>query len=268
MKILCIPDVHQTRVGLNYSKEHINDVDKIVCLGDYVDNWDSDKLWDTDCNPLKIIKDWVSFKKENLSKVELLWGNHDNSYLSDDFFVSGHQKFHHYEIKDCFKTNSKYFNISLKLDDWVFSHAGFSSKWVESFKWEIDEDPSDWCNKKFHQGELKYFNWCGLFDGSGDEPIQCPTWIRPPSLLQNMFYKKQIVGHTELNFSPIFLKPSKKIENSDDYYLGLIDSNEHNNFYILDTDNPPEQETLLQFNKRIKNATKRKSKNLQKNDFA
>ena len=38
----------------------------------------------------------------------------------------------------------------------------------------------------------------GFFSPSGDEISQGPLWIRPESLLQDAYYPKQVVGHTEM----------------------------------------------------------------------
>ena len=44
-------------------------------------------------------------------------------------------------------------------------------------------------------------DWDGIFSGSGDEKTQFCLWIRPHSLLEDAYYQKQIVGHTEYCFN-------------------------------------------------------------------
>lgn len=255
MKILCIPDPHQTLAGLDYAKAHIGEVDKIVCLGDYVDNWDSDMMWLTKFNPLKIIGEWAEFQKANPEKVILLLGNHDFSYLSEDRDgqnVSGHQWIHHAEIRNKFCENINSFQVAVKLDDWVLSHAGFSKLWVAGHV-PKENDPVEWCNEHLKAGKISYFDWCGLWSGSGDEPQQTPTWIRPNSLLKEMFFPKQVVGHTEFKYPPAIMRPFKK---DGEGILIAIDSGEHNCYYTLDTTAEIKGKTIAQLNKEVKKKEK------------
>ena len=82
MRVLIIPDVH----GLSFWKEpvnrYINEVDRVVFLGDYLDPYpDKGESVDTDDifgNLVEIIK----LKHEHKEKVVLLIGNHDYHYFS------------------------------------------------------------------------------------------------------------------------------------------------------------------------------------------
>lgn len=237
MKVLFIPDVHQTYEGLEYAKKHVDEVDKIVFGGDYVDNWESENWWTTNQNPLKVIDAILEFKEAHKDKVELLIGNHDVSYMTpceDGTHVSGHQWIHHAEIRNHLLKNSIEFKVGVELDGWVFSHAGFSSKWMDSLGKEVTkENLIETVNKMFTEQvtQIDWKGWgffldhCG-FDGSGDDPDEGPVWIRPKSLAAHSLFEKQVVGHTEVNL----------IVNLPVGGIYVCDCHEHNIFGWIDTE--------------------------------
>lgn len=59
-------------------------------------------------------------------------------------------------------------------------------------KYNHSDEDSSW----YDFDEL--LDWNGFFSGSGDEITQGPLWIRPESLLQDAYFQKQVVGHTEM----------------------------------------------------------------------
>ena len=165
MKILLIPDPHQTTIGIEFAKENIGSVDKVIVLGDYVDNWESKKMLDIpENNPLAIIDKFVEFKNENDSKVDLLLGNHDIGYLSKALYgnsVSGHQDAHEKLIREEFEKHLSSFKIAVEYDGVVFSHAGFSSFWVDSVTSKHKADKKDvinLCNSFVNDDKLSEFD--------------------------------------------------------------------------------------------------------------
>lgn len=75
MKIRVIPDVHGHDWWKNLITD-IEDLDYVIFLGDYVDEWElSDNII------LNNLKDIIEFKKSNIDKVVLLYGNHENLQL-------------------------------------------------------------------------------------------------------------------------------------------------------------------------------------------
>lgn len=254
MLIGIIPDVHQTTHFIKMVEDNINRLDKLVFLGDYVDNW-LEKIWwhIPEHNPVNTINKVVSYKQKYPNKIDLLLGNHCLSYLSKNpksKLVSGHQHEHDTEIAQAFLNNIKHFKIAVEYDGWVISHAGFSNTWVNNQK-EKGFDPDketiiDWCNKMLLEKNFHYFDWTGRLSPSGDEVTQTPTWIRPFSLMKDSYFNNQLVGHSETKLAPIFVTNKKT-------NLILVDSPEHTCYFELDTKNPPKFETVEKVLKTIRN---------------
>lgn len=261
MKVLVIPDVHGTHCW-EVAKEKINEVDKVVFLGDYFDSWTNE--WPDQGENFKNI---CEFARANPDKVSLNWGNHDWSYMSGTRFggnCSGHQHNHIGEIRALLTMNKDILNVATEIDDIVFSHAGFTKTWVKDMKQHLhmifDEYPDDdtgnpgkvWNEEEFsiellngivHELTHTYgddtfdeefdelLDWHGFFSGSGDEIMQGPLWVRPSSLLRDAYYPEQVVGHTEYAFwgEPITLV-------GDGNKIVLTDSAEHNNIFVVDTE--------------------------------
>ena len=82
MKILVIPDLHGNDIWEKIVEQEINNVDKIIFLGDYVDSYhlSDDKI-------LLNLRNVITFKIRNKDKVELLLGNHVYLYLNFIFRI-------------------------------------------------------------------------------------------------------------------------------------------------------------------------------------
>lgn len=90
-------------------------------------------------------------------------------------------------------------------------------------------------------------DWDGCFSGSGDEPSQFCLWIRPDSLLDDAYYKKQVVGHTELCiYDKVYLQ---KGENK----IIIVDSPKHEIYDVFDTQKEYTFLSVLEVNKIHKN---------------
>lgn len=105
-------------------------------------------------------------------------------------------------------------------------------------------------DENFIYGFDELLDWHGCFSGSGNEVTQGPLWIRPEALLDDAYYPKQVVGHTEYcidNYCAL-----KKGDN----YLLVADSPSHAVMEVFDTENPPAAETILDYEKFYKRAKK------------
>lgn len=236
MKIMIIPDIHGNwKNTIQYIIENKNQVDKIVTLGDYFDDFDeklNGKIMIDGFNTL------MKLKKAENEKFEILLGNHCLSYISNPN-VSGH----HYQYASAYKNiimnNIDYIDIITKINDWYFSHAGVSKTWYEWFinneriqKLNIEiNDHVKIINTAFHSGFFGFFDYnrLGKDLGDGDSEIQGPLWIRPNSLIKSSLFDKQIVGHTELCKG----KPLT-VELNDGKKIMFTDSPTHDGYFIME----------------------------------
>lgn len=236
MKILVIPDIHGSENWKSNYLNNINNVDRCVFLGDYVDSFNDNERGENAALNVENILNTVDF-----SKTDLLLGNHDISYCYKslgDNRVSGHQ----YEMTErygnLFEKNKDKFKIAVEYDGWVFSHAGFTSAWVEntkaSFKFKFHEDPKEnpieLSNELWQKYDCRFFNYNDHdWSGYGDSILQGPAWCRPSALSDDMYYDKQVVGHTEVENSPLIITKNNKT-------IIICDSRNHDTFFILDTE--------------------------------
>jgi hypothetical protein len=227
MKILAIPDVHQT----SYWKEVIQEIDNfdyIIQLGDWFDNWNTD--W-VNSDPIQNFQDAVDFSRMN-PKFKICLGNHDISYLLKSH-CSGYQFTHSVDIKEVLLKNIDYVNIAYEFDEWVFSHAGITKNWMKNHNFTSIQDIND----ALHRRDFEVFQFDG-WDMYGDDISQGPTWVRPYSLFINAAYKYQVVGHTEMKESP-YICTKEKFPTTNESIPGqkiiIIDDAEHICMYELDT---------------------------------
>lgn len=281
-KILVIPDVHgshQWEVAKSISPDSY---DYAVFLGDYFDSWEND--WPDQGENFKAI---CNFVREDPAHRKLLIGNHDWSYISgtrDGYRVSGHQSGHILEIRNLLEQNLDIIDLAFECDGWVFSHAGFSKTWVASMKqvlhqildkwpeendsenksliWDEKEYCIDLLNQQWHTvthsveeenfwyGFDELLDWYGFFSPSGDEISQGPLWIRLESLLQDAYYPKQVVGHTEMClYEKVFLHQKKN-------KVVVADSALHEVYSVFDTSAEYSFITIPEFFKWYKNTLK------------
>lgn len=123
-KIIIVPDVHG-RTFWRLAKEKINEIDRVVFLGDYLDPYPVE-----DISPEKAIEELkkiINFKKEFSEKVILLIGNHDYHYmnlLKEIFPCSRYDFKNAQKIEQIFNDNQELFQVLYKEGKYLFSHAG------------------------------------------------------------------------------------------------------------------------------------------------
>ena len=196
----------------------IDEFDRIVFLGDYVDTWKN--KWSAQISNLFNI---VRFKKDNPEKVNLCWGNHDTSYYLNEQ-CSGYQPEHAVDLKDFFEKHKDYFEVVYEYDNWVFAHGGVSEKWMKCAGIEAVSE----INQLFKE-RPNFFKWVGP-DEFGDNENEGPLWIRPRSLINHCIKKYNFcVGHTESN-EPRIIHKNKQL-------FVFTDTQEHDTITIIDTKN-------------------------------
>ena len=206
MKLVAIGDIHGRDIWKQIvAKEQ--DADEFVFVGDYFDSF-TVKGPDQINNFLDIIE----FKKQSKVPVILLVGNHDHHYYPgvDDSGTSGYQTLLAPSIKYVVNENKQYLQAVYQSGEFVFTHAGLSSEWLDdSIKgWNADNVVNK-VNELFQYqpGKIAYRSYKQVGDqvygaqGYGNEAFQGPIWIRPAALMKankKTLRKKiiQVVGHT------------------------------------------------------------------------
>lgn len=216
MNILVLPDIH----GRQFWKtpcEHIDEYDKIVFLGDYMDPYDFEHITVEDA--LLNFKEIVDFAKNNKDKVVLLLGNHDMPYFSSTYFNFSyyhcrHSSEHHDDIKQIFNDNIELFKIAHVEDDVLFTHAGITPGWLmtvftEKYKITSLNDLVFSLNNLLNTEEgLKYLFMISSDRGGRDRYASCiwadasdTMWYQqmmqdPDCTVQEIMKVKQVYGHT------------------------------------------------------------------------
>ncbi|MDR0784714.1 MAG: metallophosphoesterase [Treponema sp.] len=158
----------------------------VYCVGDY---WDSFDI------PYEVQnRNFIELTQvaRNDSRLHLCLGNHDLHYIAYGEEYSGYQWRYHNAIKKKILAAMPLLKIAYAVDGWVVSHAGFSKTFMRETGCAAIEDIQARFDQNF--GFLGFNKACA--DTHGNDPRQGPLWIRPESLISDMYFKQQIVGHT------------------------------------------------------------------------
>ena len=206
MKTVIIGDIH----GRDAWKQIINqeqDADRFIFVGDYFDSFDIPGL--IQCQNFQ---DIIEFKNTTDKEVILLIGNHDYHYFPEigENGCSGYQTRMAPTIQHIVDTNRDHLQLAYQFDDFLVTHAGVSSIWLDDtiVMWDV-ENLAMYLNDLFKYQPLKigYRSYKQIGDqvygtgGYGDETFQGPIWIRPKSLMKANYDTlrtkiRQVVGHT------------------------------------------------------------------------
>lgn len=191
-----------------YEKEKPNDTSiyEVVLLGDYLDTYERIKP-EEQVDGLKYLLELQKKHQKEEGKFIMLMGNHDFHYYVDDQHYSGWNPKTYVLVNPVLseaitKHQMKFAWID-QTNRTIYSHAGVTNKWInERDKVPIpinmiDVAPMD--DFKFTYGKH--------MDPYGNDPLNGPLWVRPESLLFDMYADfdndihkvttwTQIVGHT------------------------------------------------------------------------
>jgi len=198
MKIAVIGDIHGLETWRHITKD-IDELDKIIFIGDYVDSYHAINQLQRQ-NLLGIIQ----FKDDNPDKVVLLLGNHDMHYVNDNLECSGFSWNKYKLFHSIYRDNLDKFKMIHREGDFIFSHAGLSSKYLKYYGFDSEniDDAIDYVNSRLNINLYAFAFHPG--DGSwvGNHPLQGPTWIRPDALVDAnkdswLSDFVQVFGHTQ-----------------------------------------------------------------------
>lgn len=250
-KILVLPDIH----GRKFWKkpcENIEEYDKIVFLGDYLDPYDFEKITVEDA--IENFKDIMSFAVDN-PKVVMLLGNHDMPYFSNGYYKLSkwhcrHSREHHDEIGGLFDGHHDLFKIAYSQDNILFTHAGCISDWLDfifDHKYEETLELGELCDDLNGLVNTENGLW-NLYTVSyhrgGDEPFGSCIWADVHEMYWNIqnaqnvkfepiYNVNQVFGHSLQAYSngnggyefgnPIEVKNLKMLDNASAYILNTED---------------------------------------------
>lgn len=229
-KILILPDIHGRDFWRKPCLEHKDEFEKIVFLGDYLAPYPYEGI--SNKQAIDVFKEILEFKKENMDKVVLLFGNHDGSYINTGICECRTDNVNWSKLNTLFMDNMSLFDLAWETEingkRYFLSHAGVKKDWLKLitgiwFKWDdLDKLPEAWYfNNYFHvaydgegnpdaqfnvEGPLAAYS---VYRGWGGYKCGSIVWadIREyangedlESEFENVMF---ICGHTQLNDEPI-----------------------------------------------------------------
>lgn len=197
MKILVISDLHGKTIGLEKAKEELNDVDRVVFIGDYCDSYT-----DTDKNIFDNLVNIIQFKKDNMDKVELLIGNHELHYIYSyaEYGASGFRYKMYPSLHMLFTEHRDLFKVSYNYKNYLFTHAGTCEKWYMEHSELIsfhDYNLNNMLTTKKGRDALFQVGW---MRGGMSRKAGGPLWCDKEELENNECSKTdiQVVGHSKV----------------------------------------------------------------------
>ena len=196
MKILVLPDIHGRKFWEEPCK-HIEDYDKIVFLGDYMDPYDFEHISVPEA--LENFDNILAFADAHNDKVTLLLGNHDMPYFSKKYksfswYHPRHSKEYCNDISQRFEEYKDLFKIADVADDVLFTHAGCTPVWImtvftEQYKLTSLEDLAFSLNNLLNTDKgLQYLYMISADRGGLDEYASC-IWA---DASETMWYQYQL----------------------------------------------------------------------------
>lgn len=129
-KILIIPDIHHHKQLLKIWDKYEKQVDYVVCLGDFFDDF---LIQENDMRAYTDMYEAITARfKKNKEKVKICAGNHELSYTWNQP-VSGNTEILRDAIKCLASTIYTESRPIIKIDNCIFSHAGITNEWLETY---------------------------------------------------------------------------------------------------------------------------------------
>ena len=197
MKIVALGDTHGRVVWKEIVAKELDSSDKIVFIGDYFDTHGGGVSGN---KQIENFKDILQFKKDNMDKVVLLFGNHDFHYIRGmNETYSGYQAGYAIDIGAVIgdAISEGLVQMCFKHDKFVFTHAGVTLTWCVDNEIDItDLETSINDLFKYKPAAFK-FTMGDNYSNTGNDITQPPIWVRPESLLRDMVDGITcVVGHT------------------------------------------------------------------------
>ena len=198
-KILFVGDVHTKQFIIDRVDKILdtdNEIEKAIFVGDYVDEWTG-----TVANNIDILTKVFQLKEKYGSRVELLVGNHELSYLG--FPCSGYKESP--IVTNMLLANLSKFKVIEKTEDYLVSHGGITEIWYQSVSSALGIDTMDTFIDRVNSGFINHdisiyqaLSKASQTSGGLGIVASC-LWARPADheVFPLLVYT-QIVGHTPI----------------------------------------------------------------------
>ena len=122
-----IGDPHCRKIVFDIIDKNLDNSDKIILLGDYLDPYHdvSNK------KQIKYLEKIIDYKKRHPEKFILLLGNHDIHYIHQNLMCVRYNHNIDKEIQKLLKDNWNLFQISFQYENHLFTHAGVCYNWLD-----------------------------------------------------------------------------------------------------------------------------------------
>lgn len=171
-RILVIPDVHGETFWREPVRRYIDQVDRVIFLGDYLDPYPKE---DKEYSPQVIfdnLMDIIDLKRSHMDKVVLLKGNHDQHYASEMFrsLACGSRcdTINWSLYNAVFVRNKELFKIihleEIKGIPYLFSHAGLTLNWIN----KVNSDVWKLADNKISVADPDIVNRINALDDEGE----------------------------------------------------------------------------------------------------
>lgn len=198
MKVLFVGDIHNHYYMFKQISrlDSLYWIDKIIFLGDYVDDW-----YTTNNESIETLEQIIELKKSNPDKYTMCLGNHELSYLG--YPCSGHQFNREAEVTSLLRNNIDLFDlyttIKLGKETYYCSHAGFLNDYVDfilgnNYNKKLQNMNKD---KLSYLGDLRH---CSMYRGGSSE-FSSFVWADAREfktlidIEEKLTIPNQIVGH-------------------------------------------------------------------------
>lgn len=211
-RTMIIPDVHGRTFWKAAFDENIDKVDHVVFLGDYVDPYQDEGISQKEA--FDMLLDIIELKKKYAQKVILLLGNHDCSYVFNDFSKCRHDYLRGRDLRAIFNESISQGLFQLAWEEkrngkrYLYTHSGVIKEFLERHSDIIADSSSDSLNAILHEmdasgilDEVSFYR--GGIDSCGSfvwADVRETMKQKKDDYLPNTY---QIFGHTILMSQPI-----------------------------------------------------------------
>lgn len=231
-KIIWIWDLHWNNTWEKIVK-YEEDADKIIFVWDYFDSYKIPFEKQKE-NFLKIME----FKKKNNKKVNILLGNHEVHYLSDDKMWWWYNLEKAQEIKSVLEEYIDELEIAVCVEYTLFSHAWISKTWLSKIKPYLDpsKDLYQEINRLFlevYKQKDNPFSFYEKDETKWDNVNQWVLRIRPESLSEDALdWYTQVVWHSYVDINTRKSYKKKWLYFIDNFVTNFWSEKNERNYYL------------------------------------